>query len=234
MFDGPRAVLPVPPGDDFAVQLLFGSHGVRCGLPALGHHAAIAARAGPCTPRSAQRPAGGRGRGRALPPPRPARASPAQPRRSAPRPPAATRARPAQPTPAPDRRAATSGRPPRLEPPPGGRGQPRPAARAPRRPPGGRSGRAPAAGAALGLSQAGRRGAGRLLERMGGTQAGFKQQKHVHKRLFWGFGNYFGGKALRVVDLTSQEREQRGGRMLCAAALGLRGLGLPLDAALMW
>lgn len=64
MFDGPRAVLPVPPGDDFAVQLLFGSHGVRGGLPALGHHAAIATRAGPCTPAAPRRgPRPGQGRG---------------------------------------------------------------------------------------------------------------------------------------------------------------------------
>lgn len=103
--------------------------------------------------------------------------------------------------------AVTSGRPPRLEPPPGGRGQPRPHAGPPWR---GRSGRPPAAGAALGLSEAGRRGAGRLLAQMGGTQAGLKQQKHVRKRLFWGVRNYFGGKALCVVDLTTQERESRG------------------------
>lgn len=120
MFDGPRAVLPVPPGDDFAVQLLFGSHGVRCGLPALGHHAAIAGRAGPCTP---QRPAGGRGRGRAeglRPPPRL--------RSALLRGPEATRARPAA---APElrepnaRAAAPRSPPPLLKPPPGAAGSAR-------------------------------------------------------------------------------------------------------------
>lgn len=120
MFDGPRAVLPVPPGDDFAVQLLFGSHGVRCGLPALGHHAAIAGRAGPCTP---QRPAGGRGRGRAeglRPPPRL--------RSALLRGPGATRARPAA---APKlrepnaRAAAPRSPPPLLKPPPGAAGSAR-------------------------------------------------------------------------------------------------------------